>query len=209
MKETVLLNSEIVPNTKMTLQSFDEHKTTVIYDHKEFANVQEKLIKKGYDIGYQEGYEAATLKMKTEFEAQIAEALLHIQADLLEFKSVQNTQQNKISENLSGFFKIILEKLFPHVLKKYGMMEVFEFILKTKEILLNYEKVTVYAGANMYEYIQNTMPDLNTIYAIEEKKDMAPYACQLVWPNGGAHTDLEEKHAMLLESIKGMTYDEH
>lgn len=201
MKEIVMLNNSPI-QTKMTLQSFDELKTTIVMDNKEFQKLKEDTHAAGYEAGYAAGFLKAENDTREVYEAGIVNALNIIQNDLVNYTNFQNIVSVKTNDQLAYFFKVILQKMFPILLKKHGFLELTAFIESMQSVLLNHDRISIKVGPLLNAYINDHMPSLHTLYCILEQDDLPPFFCQITWPNGGAELDLEKKLKVLDSSIE-------
>ncbi|CAO5673316.1 MAG: hypothetical protein CNLJKLNK_00189 [Holosporales bacterium] len=199
--EIVMLNNPSVYE-KMTFQSFDENKTTVVLDNKEFKRLEDEARQAGYEAGYAAGFFKAENDTRAFYETGIVHALNAIQNELTQYRDFQELMKTKINDQLAYFFKVILQKMFPHLLKKHGFAEILLFIESMQTILLAHERICIKVGPAMNTYIHDYIPTLHDFYCILEQDDFPPFACQITWPNGGVDLDLEQKHKKLSDSIE-------
>lgn len=204
MKVIVLLNNIDQPqHKKPVLQSFDDaKKSTVIYEHEEIMRIKENNYQEGYSIGYQEGYDAAAFKMKSENDIAEHNILDGIRDHLEKLKTEQETYNARITDHLLTFFKTVSLKLFPFCIEKYGIEEIESIAQKINNILLHKEKPTMYISVTLLDKLKEKSSEVLDLFNIQEKNNFAPYEFNVCWENGGAHINLDELHQKIHQLIE-------
>ena len=185
------------------LQKIEAPPPPPVFSEEQLAEAEQVAHEKGKEEGFATGHEAgvqeASDKIRGEYDSMFAEHLPVFRTHLLELLSHEQERWRSVSHESLNCIRMILQKLFPALVKKHGMVDIDRLLEEAFLSLQNETKLVIYVHPNLVETLQERAMNLAGMAEYEGRIVTKPdpalqYGeCRMEWSDGGAEHLLQKK----------------
>ena len=188
------------------LENFDiEQKIVITYTEDEVNIIQDRALEEGRNQGFDEGFLKGKEEALTEHDLALQSLLMKMEQKMEEILQNQEEYLEKLEFNSKTLFYAFVKKMMPHYVKKYGLLEMENFMTDFFGHILRKNNITVNVHPNLKEPLKNQL--ISNGYNVDfltfnGDEHLTERQIEIEWENGGARYDMDQIYTLVDDIFK-------